>query len=223
MTSERGNVKITGMGTASGGDFGSVRITGEAMIQGEMRCERFACIGTCSVEGGLSAKRLRLLGEAALEGALTADDLRLTGRIEAKGGIRARTMVVRGEVSTEGDLETDRLNARGAFDIGGLLNAGQADIRLYGSSRAQDIGGGTISVRRRGFRALKPWFTGSGAPELVAQTIEGDDIYLEHTRADVVRGKRIELGPGCRIRRAEYTESLRTHKSAEVGEFRKEP
>ncbi|HZG75360.1 MAG TPA: hypothetical protein VEZ72_05835 [Paenibacillus sp.] len=212
----KGNVKITGTGTASGGDFGSVVITGEAIVQGDLRCERFALRGTCTVEGGLSGKRLRLLGEAAIEGDLTADDLRLTGRIDARGALRCRTLVARGQCAAEGGVEAERLQARGALSVAGLLNAGHAEIRLHGPSRVRDIGGGTIEVRRGGLS----WFAGGGASELVAQTIEGDDVYLEHTRADVVRGKRIELGPGCRVGRVEYAEAFARHKSAEVREVR---
>ena len=51
--------------------------------------------------------------------------------------------------------------------------------------------------------------------------IEGDDIHLENTIADTVRGKRIAIGPGCRIGTVEYTETLSVHDDAEVKEQRK--
>ena len=38
--------------------------------------------------------------------------------------------------------------------------------------------------------------------------IEGDDVDLEYTEADVVRGRRVRIGEGCSIGRVEYSESL---------------
>ena len=217
----RGSVRITGTGTSAGGDFDKVAVTGEAVIQGELRCDRFTCVGTCSVEGGVSAKRLRLLGEARVEGKLEGGELRLTGSVDARGGASAARIVVLGELKSGGDVEADKLRARGVFAIDGLLNCEETELILYGRSRIRELGGGRIRVRRRGFRPLKVWFQVAGPEELTAKTIEGDDVYLEHTQADVVRGKRIELGPGCRIGRVEYSETFLRHKTAEVGEARK--
>ena len=41
-----------------------------------------------------------------------------------------------------------------------------------------------------------------------AGDIEGDDVDLEYTQADVVRGRRVRIGEGCSIGRVEYSESL---------------
>ena len=53
---------------------------------------------------------------------------------------------------------------------------------------------------------------------LEAELIEGDEIYLENTRADVVRGKQIEIGPHCKIGLIEYSESLKVHDNSDVGQ-----
>ena len=36
------------------------------------------------------------------------------------------------------------------------------------------------------------------------------------TTADVVRGKRVRLGPGCHIKLVEYSETLEAHPSAKI-------
>jgi hypothetical protein len=46
--------------------------------------------------------------------------------------------------------------------------------------------------------------------------IEGDDVYLEGTHADVVRGRSVCIGPGSRIGNVEYSESLAIDPEAEV-------
>ena len=52
--------------------------------------------------------------------------------------------------------------------------------------------------------------------DVQANLIEGDEIYLENTRADVVRGKQIEIGPNCKIKLIEYSESLKVHDDSDV-------
>jgi hypothetical protein len=59
-------------------------------------------------------------------------------------------------------------------------------------------------------------FTGGGTAELHTSQIEGDEILLEDTTADIVRGKRVEIGPGCNIESVEYSESLRVVDGATV-------
>jgi hypothetical protein len=57
--------------------------------------------------------------------------------------------------------------------------------------------------------------------QLVTDTIEGDDIYLEYVKAKVVRGNNIEIGPDCEIDLIEYKNTLKQHESSRVGNSRK--
>ncbi len=43
---------------------------------------------------------------------------------------------------------------------------------------------------------------------LEAELIEGDDIYLENTKAKIIRGKVVEIGAECEIDIIEYLENL---------------
>jgi hypothetical protein len=49
-----------------------------------------------------------------------------------------------------------------------------------------------------------------------ADTIEGDEIFLENTHARIVRGKKITIGEGCEIEMVEYSESLEVSPKARV-------
>jgi hypothetical protein len=73
--------------------------------------------------------------------------------------------------------------------------------------------GFSLGINLAGLR-LGRFATGS----LTAETIEGDTVDLEATEAQVVRGKVVRIGPGCRIGWVEYTDSLEVHPEAEVGE-----
>ncbi|EJD68183.1 YhbF [Bacillus sp. 916] len=94
-----------------------------------------------------------------------------------------------------------------------MLNAGGGNIHLrYDRSRVKEIGGTSITVRR------KPGFLKRKAGTLSAELIEGDAIYLEYTEADIVRGKHVEIGPGCKIEKIEYQTSCKSHEKSTVQE-----
>ncbi|MBI3830518.1 MAG: hypothetical protein HY291_13440, partial [Planctomycetes bacterium] len=57
---------------------------------------------------------------------------------------------------------------------------------------------------------------GNGAFKLEAKTIEGDAVELENTVADLVKGKRVKIGKGCKIGAVEYTESIAVNDKASV-------
>lgn len=53
---------------------------------------------------------------------------------------------------------------------------------------------------------------------LEVETIEGEDIDLESTKAELVRGRNVVIGAGCEIERVEYSGTLTVDKAAKVGE-----
>jgi cytoskeletal protein CcmA (bactofilin family) len=105
----------------------------------------------------------------------------------------------------------------GAFQVSGLLSADKLDVKMYGPCKAREIGGSTLRVRRSRATKLLDLIKAREPFVLKADQIEGDIVELEHTVAEVVRGNRVAIGPGCRIGRVEYQQSLKTHKSASVG------
>ncbi|WJH34862.1 hypothetical protein N6H14_01395 [Paenibacillus sp. CC-CFT747] len=52
---------------------------------------------------------------------------------------------------------------------------------------------------------------------LNADLIEGTLVNVEYTRARLIRGNRVVIGPHCEVERVEYTESLTVDPSASVG------
>ena len=49
-----------------------------------------------------------------------------------------------------------------------------------------------------------------------AQLIEGDNIVLEYTDADIVRGKNVVIGRGCNINKVEYTNEYKLKDDGKV-------
>jgi cytoskeletal protein CcmA (bactofilin family) len=233
MKSEtKGSVRISGSGTAAGGAYEEVVISGSGTITGDVEADRLKISGSGEVEGNVKAGSFRASGSARVDGDLETDDGKCSGACTIAGAVTAKAFRASGSANVSGDLrggqvevsgsgefggdvEAEQFRSSGAFEVKGLLNADRVAIALGGHSRAREIGGEEIVVIRRsvGFGLFR-WGTGSATLE--AQAIEGDDVYLEGTHADVVRGRRVKIGPGSRIGTVEYSESLAIDPEAEV-------
>ncbi|NOV02075.1 hypothetical protein [Paenibacillus planticolens] len=230
----KGNLTITGSSTATGGQYDKVKIVGEGIIEGDVQCNLMRCVGTLEMDGSLKAERMSVVGTCSWTGGVQGEALKISGTvtvggdanigrisgsgaIEARGDLYSDRMELRGQLVTVGDCEAEVFKSRGMFEIGGLLNAGQLDIKLYRISSAKEIGGEKIRIRKAS--VLSPYsffFMPASDAQLTADVIEGDDIDLEHTKARIVRGNRVTIGAGCEIELVEYKESLLRKKGAVI-------
>ncbi|QHW33106.1 cell shape determination protein CcmA [Paenibacillus rhizovicinus] len=213
------NMKITGTGSTNGGSFHNVRVMGEAQILGPLESESFRSMGTLDVSGTLRAGNYRQVGEVVINGDLVGNQISILGQLDISGSIRGRAVKLRGQLDVHGgECEATSFEARGGFNIHGLLNAGEVDIRTWGPCRVKEIAGNRIVVRQSKWGGLKQLFSGQGAMTLTAELIEGDYVYLENTTADVVRGANVTIGPGCKIGLVEYRKQLRRIGASQVNE-----
>ncbi len=229
---------ISGSGSFSGGSYRNVKINGEGKFYGDLDCLEFRTNGVSEVSGQVRAKLVQVNGQSSMKGLVESEEIKVYGGAKLEGNVSYLDFKCRGsariqgnmngdridlegELTVAGDCEAESFNGKGAFRIDGLLNAGVIDILLYGASSAQEIGGEVITVRKKGFKSfLKPFLPMFDA-KLEAETIEADEIYLENTKAKVVRGSRITVGSGCEIDLVEYKESLNPFKGAKIYEHRR--
>lgn len=187
------NWTINGTAQSTGGHFQKVTVRGEARVTGDIECEQLKVMGTLDVQGNLNTGAAKIMGTVDVAGNASGEDVSLMG-----------------EMNVAGDCNAESFKCRGAFVISGLLNAGNIEVVLHGYSRAKEIGGDKISVKPQ-----SRFFSG-GTRRLTVDTIEGDDINLAYTTARVVRGNRVEIGPGCEVERIEYRSVLRVSDAAKV-------
>jgi cytoskeletal protein CcmA (bactofilin family) len=210
------DVKLVGRTTAGGGRFGNVRITGEAEIAGDLECRNMTCVGTAQMKGNLRSRALRLTGDCRIEGDLHAARVRGVGEIRVSGGIRGEAVKLTGNIRVARNFEAETIRLRGSLDADGLVSADRMELLVHGPCRAKEIGGGSVAVKRSRAVLWQHWFHAGRHGGLTADLIEGDTLHLEHTRAAVVRGNRITIGPGCQIDRVEFREELRVSRNATV-------
>ncbi|OEF97157.1 hypothetical protein [Desulfuribacillus alkaliarsenatis] len=234
---QRKNLHLTGDGTAAGGHYNKVKIIGEAIINGDVDCISLKTTGTCEVQGSLKTTKAKITGTTRIKGDLHAEKLKIVGDIDVDNNANVKELDIKGEIrisgnatvenanilgllDIKGDCNTETFKVKGPFQVGGLLNAGEIDLELHSTCNVKEIGGGTIRIKRGTDMILKKMIKLLFMPKdfyqgrLVTDSIEGDDIYIEHVKAKVVRGTNIEIGPGCEIDLLEYRGTIKQHKDS---------
>ena len=158
---------------------------------------------------------------------LIVKEFKITGEVEVKGNISIEKANIIGLLDVRGECNTENFNMKGTLKISGLLNAGNIDIETHSKCHVKEIGGEKIRIKRGTDTIIKKAIKSLGVPkdfylgQLITDSIEGDEIYLEYVKAKVVRGDNIEIGPGCEIDLIEYKHILKQHKTSSVGNKRK--
>lgn len=232
-------LRIIGNSNSPGGYFTEATIVGDAVIESDLDSLSLKCVGNSRIEGNLKSRSARIVGSGVVGGNVSCNRMTIAGNMEAKGSIKAEELIVRGGLDARGSVkagdlrtrgyltvkencEAERFSSTGQVAVGGLLNAGRVDIKLRGECSISEIGGETIRVNRWSVARLKEMFRSillSNPPLsglLVTNTIEGDDISIEHTRAHSVRGTNVRIGAGCAIELVEYRGNYHKHKGAKV-------
>lgn len=206
------------------------RTTGSATVEGEVKADLLKCSGSQRIGGKLTASYVKTSGSLSvesdveadkfvsegsfeIEGLLSADEIsiRLGGECEAReiGGERIEVRQKAGRFRPEElkeKLEHKTKGKRWKFDELGI------EIGIDLEKLTHELGKlgaalGNLGLNISGF---------GGYGTLEAETIEGDEIYLESTRAKMVRGKKVVIGPDCEIETVEYAEMLQVDESSQV-------
>ncbi|MGM0838050.1 MAG: cytoplasmic protein [Bacillota bacterium] len=229
---------INGSGSVGGGTFNKVVINGSGTIVHDLECVDLECNGAGKITGNVHAKNTIIKGSSTITGKLLSERVQIHGHASVKGHIHFQQLEVKGattvgksvkgeQLTLEGsinigeDCDCEHFQAEGSFKIQGLLNADTINITLHGNSYAKEIGGETITVKKRNSRTLFDKFIKTFSKNLKSDLIEGDHIHLEYTKAKVVRGNFVTLGPGCEIDLVEYKQEFTADKHAIIKEKKK--
>jgi cytoskeletal protein CcmA (bactofilin family) len=207
------DLRINGLGSSSGGSFNMVQINGKGDVNGDLECNELEINGLGSIHGNVRVERFRVSGKSNIVGDVSGNKILVDGITEIDGRVKMEQVENRGMFKVSKDCASEVFDSQGGFVIGGLLNAGKIDITVYATCKVKEIGGEQVNVRfGRGFElglgvrkfinSIFPSWPFN--PVLLTDTVEGDDIYLEHTTAKVVRGANVRIGEGCQIDLVEY-------------------
>ena len=242
------DMRISGSGQLTAGEYDHVSISGSGKCLGNVKCTSFRTAGSARCEGDIvCAEGFTASGSAHALGEVTANSVRCAGSFLAERNVHARELahfsgscriegncVSQGKIDASGsfsvghDIEAEHADICGVIKCGGLINAEEVYLKLERRSNVQSIGGSTIDIRvhknARSFSSLFGFKKQSGVVSVVldvAESIEGDSIRLEGVRAATVVGRNVMIGAGCEIGSVRYSESIEIDENASVGSCEK--
>ncbi|MGG1680099.1 cytoplasmic protein [Neobacillus sp. NRS-1170] len=225
------NLIINGSGSYPGGRYDKISIRGEGTIVNNVDCSSFHVYGTSEAVENVKTGSVKILGEAEIKGNIEAEEtlimgtlsvgsraqlkkIKILGLLEVGERLFGDQASIKGSIVVNGDVEYETFDSSGGFEIKGLLTADTIKVGLrYGQSTAEEIGGGKITVKKKK-NSLLPF--GKEVGTLKVKVIEGDEIFLENTTADIVRGNQVKIGQGCQIGLVEYREHLSQDSQATI-------
>lgn len=210
-----------------------LRATGSCSVDGSVSADVLKCSGSLRVDGRVNAGYVKSSGSLKVGGDLETDKFVSEGSFKVGGLLSGDEIDIRlgGDCRAEeiggGRIEVRRRTER-SFDPDELSERVERKARgkrwkfkEMGIDIDIDVEKFTSEMSKLGAKLgnLGLSLTGFGGDgTLRAETIEGDEIYLESTKAKIVRGKRVLIGPDCQIDRVEYEDEVRVHEEAAVGE-----
>lgn len=232
------DIKISGSGNISGGEYNNVKISGSGEVCGNIKAEEVRVSGSGGFKGNISSRELRASGSLECDGSVIVDEfIRVngSGRIKENltgkemvfngncgigGNVKFEKMISRGTCEVTGDCEGDDFTGLGYIKVEGLLAADKINIMPEGNSYIKEIGGEEIEIKvekKKKIMFFKFSFGSDGF--LTCDIIEGDKISLENTKCKILRGHDITIGKGCEIEKVEYTGELKiTDEKSTVGD-----
>ncbi|MDM5329311.1 polymer-forming cytoskeletal protein [Neobacillus sp. CF12] len=235
-TKKRGDLLINGFGSSNGGSFNTITINGKGTVNGDVDCTDFDCNGSGTINGNVVAdtakvnghgkiignfggQSLTIDGTAGIIGNLIVEKLKVSGKANVSGKIKSDDIKIKGRLTVGEDCESETFRAESQFTIGGLLNADLIDITIFADCKAKEIGGQTILIKQK--NSLLGFFKPFVRTQLETECIEGDKIEIESTKAGIVRGNQVVIGPDCEIEVVEYSGEFTMDDHSIVKDIRK--
>lgn len=240
MASTDNELRFSGAGSTAGGTYSKVSVSGAGHITSDLECESLSISGSFVCEGSVKAGNIRVDGSAEVQGDVSAQSAVINGASHMRGSFDVQKLKVagaaeidkrlsggqvnvQGALTVGGDCEVELFKASGAFEIGGLLSADTIDVKMYGRSKADEIGGESVSFRymKRPIVDLAVALGMTKATSFEARIVEGDHVFLERAKVGTVRGRDVEIGDGCDVDLVEYTGEFKQAGGARVKSARK--
>jgi cytoskeletal protein CcmA (bactofilin family) len=213
---------ISGSGKVEGAVISnSFSISGSGKVTGDLNCVTGSISGSGSVLGSIHANKFNISGSGKIGGNFKGEEFTMAGAGKVEGRINATNVKLLGAINVGHGIEGEFINIKGAIKTLGMVNGDEVNIELNGCCEIEEIGATKVRVLKEystmnilGRLICKLFSKNYGY--LTIRTIEADEIYLENTIADVVRGGKITIGEGCKIKRIEYSDSLEKLNSESV-------
>jgi len=226
-------IRINGLGSVSEGNYDDIDVSGSCSFNGKVSSKKIIVDGTVSSKEEIVSDYLEVNGYLSNKGNYNIKKGIINGYIKNKGDIGGEDLIINGslfsrsmefnDVKVNGKLviinncQSENFYCNGKLNIGGLLSSDKIEILIKYYSRVKQIGGDTLVVKKEDnkFSGKMLFFR---KYYLEVEEIEADNIYLEYTKCEVVRGRNITIGKGCNIKRIEYLDEVLIDSNSKVKE-----
>lgn len=191
-----------------------LKIRGSLIRKEDLTASHVDVLGHFKTAGSITTLGLKVSGECSIAQSCLAAKVDILGSLRVRS-LQAERVHSSGYLSAADDITAGTFWAKGALRLNSLTAAESVEIRLSARSIIDQIRtDGAVKVKgaSTGFHFLTGPFQ-----RLDCRLIEGAVVELERTKAEVVCGKRIVIGPGCNIQEVRYSEYLQIDKRSKVG------
>ncbi len=205
-------VSISGSSKIDGCNCEEFRASGASKVNGDLRADDADVSGATKVDGNACFGTLDSSGSLKIMGKSEGKKLDLSGASKFEDDIIVENIESSGSLKVKGNVDCDSISVKGSIKISGKLK-GDVSLKLSGNSKIERIEGGEVLVESGGSRFSIFGFGKSG--KLDTESISGNNIYLENTKAKIVSGNEVVIGSGCKVETVK-AKSLKVHESASV-------
>lgn len=180
-------------------DLSSVEVFGLRKIKGNIFSKSLNLKGYSKIFGDIDTENLNLKGIAKIKGNnYIKDYLKGFGSLFVIKDLRCRLFNFKGELSVDGDIHCDSFN-----------------FNISDSSSAKNIISNNIEIKNknRDFvgkeNTLKSFMHKKEDKNIFkCDYIEAENVFIENTHVNKVKGKNIKIGKGCIVDSLEYTDEV---------------
>lgn len=187
-----------------------IKAAGDLKANEELEVGKLSVFGDGKFKKAVKADDASIYGDADFQGKLTGKEIKIYGSLTS-GVIDADKMTVNGEIEKATEISAEELLINGEFHVDGAINIGHGRFHLAGDSKVKEIFCEALEVKggKDSFQGiLSGLLSRNTSGRMKVDLIEGDEIYLENTTANMVRGKIVRIGEGSKIGKVEYSDTL---------------
>lgn len=214
---------LIGIPKVKGGEYKNLCTFGISKLSEKITAVKILTVGINRIMARVESELMELIGVTTLKEKLKVHTIKNVGRCKASNTIAACSIENIGFLKADDGVEVESFKSIGGFKVSGILNADKIDVAINLPCFTQEIVGECIRVKyksvllKRNLMNKLMFFTlNFKRPVLICSLIEGTDISLEHTNVKLVRGSKIEIGPGCKIEQVEYRDELKVDPKSSV-------
>ena len=211
-------ITINGMGTIKEDiEAEIININGRGKTLGKVKCNNLEVNGSFNSYDDISIYEIgEVNGYYEVNGNIKGKNLEVSGKLKVEKEINFNKVQVSGEIIVCRDCQCGYFYLDGRANISGLLSADNIELNILKVNEINEIGGEKIVVKKSAYKLKSLFFIKARKAKLICNEIDGDEIYLEYTHCNIVRGKNIEIGDGCIIDKIEYTGTLKENGNSKI-------